>query len=84
MRWLASLVHRKANELNDRAAEHDGWRSAHFSRSDYGKVMNQMVALGLITAERMGVRDTQWFATPYGIQVGSRLVALKKGSSAPF
>ncbi len=77
---LASLAHQTAIRLSDPAAEHDGWRSAVLSRSDYGKVMNQMVALGLIAAERIGARETVWYATPYGIQVGSRLAAVKKGT----
>jgi len=47
--------------------------------------MNQMVALGLVAAERLGVRDTIWYATPYGIQVGSRLVAVKTDpDNVPF
>ena len=79
---LASLTQQTAIRRRDTAADHDGWRSAVLSRSDYGKVMNQMVALGLVVAERLGSRDTVWYATPYGVQVGSRLVAVKRGSSS--
>jgi hypothetical protein len=75
---LASLAEQTAIRSGDTAAYHDGWRTAVMSRSDYGKVMNQMVALGLVVAERLGVRDTVWYATPYGIQIGSRLLAVKK------
>jgi hypothetical protein len=82
---LASLAHEAALALQHPAAMHDGWRSATLSRSDFGKVMNQMVALGLVSAERMGSRDTVWYATPYGVQVASRLLAIKTDpDNVPF
>jgi hypothetical protein len=82
---LASLAHEAALSTQHPAAIHDGWRSATLSRSDFGKVMNQMVALGLVSAERIGVRDTVWYATPYGIQTGARLVAVKSDpGNVPF
>jgi DNA-binding MarR family transcriptional regulator len=50
------------------------------SRSSFGKVINQMVALGLIEGrpDPIHPRTTIWLATPYGIKEGSRLVALKR------
>ena len=59
--------------------------SATLSRSDYGKVMNQLVALGLVEPRPHphAITETQWFATPYGQKVGSRMVSIKK-AEAPF
>jgi hypothetical protein len=60
-------------------AEHPGWPAAVVSRSDYGKVLNQMVALGLVEgrSDPTDALGTRWFATPYGIQTGCRLLAVK-------
>ena len=78
---LASVAHETAIRIGDLSAVHDGWRTAILSRSDYGKVRNQMVALGLVAAEEKGIHDTKWRATPYGIQTGARLLAVKNGAS---
>lgn len=50
------------------------------SRSDYSKVFNQMVALGLIEArgDPANVLATRWCVTPYGMQTGSRLLAVRR------
>ena len=49
-------------------------------RSEYAKVINQMVVLGLIEARPHPILagESLWFATPYGLTVGSRMVALKR------
>jgi hypothetical protein len=77
---LASLIQEKAAQLRMPDAEHPGWRRAIASRSDYGKVMNQMVALGLVEGRNDPTNPlaTRWLATPYGVQTGSRLLAVKR------
>ena len=54
-------------------------------RSEYGKVVNQMVALGLVEARAnpIQVGRSLWFATPYGLQTGSRMVAIRR-DDVPF
>ena len=54
-------------------------------RSEYGKVMNQMVALGLVEARAhpITIGESLWFATPYGLQTGSRMVAIRR-DDVPF
>jgi hypothetical protein len=63
---------------------HPGWKQTVVSRSDYGKVLNQMVALGLIEGrcDPANALGTRWYATPYGIQAGSRLVAVRRAQPA--
>ena len=54
---------------------------------DYTKVMNQMVALGMIEARPHPSLPavSLWFATPYGQTVGSRMAALqRKEDEMPF
>jgi DNA-binding HxlR family transcriptional regulator len=53
---------------------------ANISVSDFGKVMNQMVALGLIEGKPHPTNpaSTLWVATPYGTQAGARLLAVKR------
>ena len=59
----------------------------HFmlDRSEYGKVMNQLVALGLVEARAHPLHpgETLWFATPFGLQTGSRMVAIRR-DDVPF
>jgi hypothetical protein len=76
---VASLVHQEAIEMQLTDAEHPGWLRAVVSRGDYGNVLNQMVALGLVEARNdpTDILATRWFATPYGLQTGSRLLAIK-------
>jgi|SRR5208283_2500765 len=82
---IASFVRERAADDFEAGSEHHDWRHAVLSRGDYGKVMNQMVALGLVEG-RSDPTDpvaTRWFATPYGIQTGSRLLAVKRTQPAP-
>lgn len=62
-----------------------GYEGFILERSEYSKVMNQMVALGLVEARPspMRVGESLWFATPYGQQAGSRMVAFRR-DEAPF
>ena len=80
MAGVASLVQQEASEMRIPEAEHPGWRNPIFYRSDYSKVMNQMVALGLVEArtDPTNLLATRWCATPYGVQTGSRLLAVKR------
>jgi Domain of unknown function (DUF4062) len=81
---VASLVQREAAAMRLVVAEHPGWLRAIVSRSDYGKVLNQMVALGLVEgrSDPSNILATRWFATPYGIQTGCRLLAVKHAQPA--
>ena len=49
-------------------------------REPIGKVLNQMVALGLVVARPhpSNVGESLWWATSYGTQAGARLVAAKR------
>ncbi len=71
-----------ASALADLAREqHSAFREdPTLSRSSFGKVINQMVALGLIEgrANPPSPSVTMWVATPYGVKIGSRLVALRR------
>jgi hypothetical protein len=77
---VASLVQREAAETRRSEAEFLSWHRSIVSRSDYGKVLNQMVALGLVEGrvDPTNPLATRWFATPYGIQTGSRLLAVRR------
>lgn len=79
---IASLVQREGMAAGGIA--HPGWQKAILSRSDYGKVLNQMVALGLVEGRSDSTNSlgTRWYATPYGIQTGSRLVAVRRSQPA--
>ena len=54
------------------------------SRSDYAIVVNQLVALGLIEPRPHPTDPgaTLWVATPYGLKVGSKMVAIRSQRSA--
>jgi len=80
---VASLVQPEAAEIRRSEAETLAWHHSIVSRSAYGKVMNQMVALGLVEgrSDSTNPMGTRWFATQYGIQAGSRLLAVKR---APY
>jgi hypothetical protein len=74
---LCSLAREKADEPGDsRAAV--AWVSPVLSRNSFGKVINQMVALGLIEGACSPGGNTLWCATPYGVQEGCRLVAVRR------
>lgn len=75
---ISSLVWQEAASLP--AGNNPGWQTASVSRSDYGKVVNQMLALGLVEGrcDPTNSLATRWFATPYGIQAGTRLLAVKR------
>jgi hypothetical protein len=77
---LVGLLREKAVERRLPIAESPGWYKASFSRAHWGKIANQMVALGLIEARPhpQTSGDTVWFATPYGVQKGARLVAERR------
>jgi hypothetical protein len=77
---IASLVQREAADIGLSKTDHGGWRSAVVSRSDYGKIMNQMVALGLVEgrSDPTNTGATKWYATPYGVQAGARLFAARR------
>ncbi len=54
------------------------WESAVVSLSSLGKVINQMVALGLVEAvQSPSSSSTIWRATPYGAQQGCRHAAVR-------
>lgn len=76
---LASLAREKADRRGDSRAFAD-WANPVLSRSSFGKVINQMVALGLIegTPHPLSPAITMWRATPYGVQEGCRLVAVRR------
>ena len=75
---LASLAREKADRRGDSRAFAD-WENPVLSRSSFGKVINQMVALGLIEGVPNPLRvETLWRATPYGVQEGCRLVAIRR------
>lgn len=56
------------------------WERVVISPSSFGKIVNQMVALGLIegTPHPGTPLATLWRATPYGVQEGCRLVAVRR------
>lgn len=76
---IGSLVVREAEEVGMSQSEDLGRRHKIVASSDYGKVTNQMVALGLIEAYQNPTNPlgTLWRATPYGIKTGSRLLAIR-------
>jgi hypothetical protein len=76
---VASLVQQMAAGMG-MPVQHPGWRNAIVSRCDYGKVLNQMAALGLVEGRTDATSwlATRWFAMPYGIQAGSRLLAVRR------
>ena len=80
---IASLVLREAAARELPVATDRFSRHAVIGGSDYGKVMNQMVALGLVEArsDPTNLLATRWCATPYGVQIGTRLLAIKRGPS---
>ena len=51
---LAGLVRSQADESGHREAAYRGWAEATVSMSEYGKVLNQMVALGLVEGRPHG------------------------------
>jgi len=77
---IATVVRSEAAEKRLPEAQHFGWPRAVLSRSDYGKVINQMVALGLVEGHRdpTNLLSTRWHATPYGIRTGCRLLAVRR------
>jgi hypothetical protein len=56
------------------------WEGSTISSSSFGKVINQMVALGLVEGipHPQDPLSTRWRATPYGAQEGCRLVAVRR------
>ena len=76
---LASLARENPSCLDDFQEPSDyQWQSPIVSRSSFGRVMNQLVALGLIEAVNhpgIGAHQTLWRATRYGLQEGCRQVA---------
>ncbi len=77
---VANLIIREALEDRGPSVGRPGLQTAVLSRSDYGKVLNQMIALGLIEGrvDPINPLGTRWFATPFGVQTGSRLLAIKR------
>jgi hypothetical protein len=61
---LVGIAHEQADRYGVRAP--DVWEGPVLSRSSFGKVLNQMVALGLIEGGRhpMNSAVTMWIATP--------------------
>ena len=80
---LMSLI-REEHETSQATYKLD-WSTATLAHSSFGKVMNQMVALGLVSAVPAGDlgRTTVWMATRHGAVVGSRKIAIK-GNESPF
>lgn len=85
---VASLAQREALARHLPDAKGLSWQHSIACRSDYGKITNQMVALGLIEArpDPMNRVFTRWFATPYGVATGTRLFAVKRAQpvEAPY
>jgi hypothetical protein len=82
---IAGLVRSEADEMGRREATYRGRAEAIVPISEYGKVLNQMVALGLIEGRRDPhvSAETIWFATPFGLQTGARMLAITRAES-PF
>jgi hypothetical protein len=79
---LASLAREKADE-QENGRPPAAWAHPVVLRSSSGKVINQMVALGLIEGAPNPLLnpirvETVWRATPYGLQEGCRLVAVRR------
>ena len=49
---IAAAVSSLVQRMPGSGAEHGGWQRSVVSRSDYGKIVNQMVALGLVEGHR--------------------------------
>ena len=79
---IADVVHRVVASQGLAGAELAGWPRAVATQSDCGKVLTQMAALGLVEARHEPPFGTKWFATPYGIKTGSRLLAVKRAQPA--
>ncbi len=79
---VANLVQRETLRQTPALTGPPGLQHAVLSRSDYGKVLNQMVALGLIEGrvDPTNPIATRWYATPYGVKTGSRLLAVKRNA----
>lgn len=80
---VAGVVREKAIDDFEAGPEQHDWRHAIVPGSVYGRVMNQMVALGLVEGRSDPANPvaTRWYATPYGTQTGSRLLAVKRTKS---
>lgn len=83
---VAAAISSLARSLvGGREAAYRGWAHAAASTSDFGKVMNQMVALGLIEGRPHPniAGETLWIATPFGVQTGTSMLAIKR-AEPPF
>ena len=82
---IVGLVRSEAEGAGHLEATSSGWAQASVPASEYGKVLNQMVALGLVVARRhpTDTAETIWFATPFGVKTGARMLAIKR-SESPF
>lgn len=78
-RILGELIRR--NEFSKDPAE-DWVGTVNIWDSDVARVLNQMVALGLIEAQVRG-STTFWTATPHGVQAGARMIAIRKPVGMP-
>jgi hypothetical protein len=83
---LASLAREKADGQGSGRSP-AAWAHPMVLRSSSAKVINQMVALGLIEGTPNPLLnpirvETLWRATPYGVQEGCRLVAVRR--TKPF
>ena len=77
---LIALAHETAINRKLRGVQEDyRWRSAQLTTALFSQVVNQMVALGLVEVEQMNGQEKMWRATHFGMQQGSRLMAIKKG-----
>ncbi|MGA2182776.1 MAG: DUF4062 domain-containing protein [Bryobacteraceae bacterium] len=76
---LASLARENADPFDIHPAP-VFWQDPVVPRTSFGKVINQMVALGLIegSPDSLNPAKTVWRATPYGVQEGCRMVAVRR------
>jgi hypothetical protein len=74
------IVSTLASLAREHADPGDDLGPVSISRSSFSKVINQMVALGLIegTPHPLSPAARLWRATPYGVQEGCRLVAVRR------
>lgn len=76
---LGALAHEKDN-AQENGRPPASWENIIVLRTSSGKVVNQMVALGLIegTSHPLSPAVTLWRATPYGAHEGCRLAAVRR------
>jgi len=82
---ISGLVRSQADEAGHPKSAYRGWENCTVPISEYGKVLNQMVALGLVEGRPHPhvPEETLWFATLFGVQTGTTMLAIKR-HEVPF